>query len=185
MKVIALVGKLRAGKDTAFSLLKNQYPSIVYRFSFADQMKKEAGEALGYSEEEFKKILEADKELFRPYLQWYGTDYKQVYQKDRYIWARHLDEVLQKAKLPDNAIVVVTDLRFKHELEILQKNYDTTVIRIERRTILKKIYDTVKQKFIKSHRSETELDDLVCPTVYNTGSKQDLLNRILKVIPIE
>jgi len=185
MKVIAFVGKLRSGKDTAFNLLKKKYPNKVFRFSFADEMKKEAGNALGFTEEEFKKILEKDKELFRPYLQWYGTDYSQIYKKDRYVWVNKLDNILRETKLPEESIAIITDVRFKHELELLQKKYDTLVVRIERRSFFRKIFDNLKQRFIQTHSSETELDRLSCPIIYNRGTKQEFLQNILKVITID
>ena len=176
-KLIAFTGKKRSGKDTAFQTLKNHlYPDTkVIRIAFADEVKRECAKATGVSIEQ----MDEQKDLFRPLYQWWGTDFRRLYNPDYWIkkWeytvARTVNENDDKPLL-----IVVPDVRFLNEAAALKTWNNPLLIKVIRNDTYGKA-GIIEQKTVmeeedltKLHKSETELDLIACSKViYNTTIK--------------
>lgn len=121
MKVIAVSGVARAGKDTfadtLAEVIKDNHPNLkVARESFAEPLKLELAH---FVSEKFDKdifnLQGMDKDLIRPLLVAYGQA-KRMQTKGRY-W---LDLLIKKTSLSNPDIVIISDLRFKEELDWLR-----------------------------------------------------------------
>lgn len=119
----ALVGYMRSGKDSVAGCLRHLSPAVK-QISFATALKREAATALNATRREsadpyFTEAFFNDDNnrlRFRPFLQWYGTEYRRAIDPD--YWVRVLEaEVL---KNPTNDYVC-TDARFSNELEMLHR----------------------------------------------------------------
>lgn len=118
MKIIAVSGVARSGKDTVAnglaSVLKDMNPSIkVLRASFADELKREMSEFLveKFNIDPFN-CEGSDKELIRPLLVGYGQA-RRIQSQGQY-WVNIVDKKIE-AEQPD--VVIISDLRFA-ELEV-------------------------------------------------------------------
>lgn len=156
--LIGLSGKKQAGKDTFCRLMQETYPVPVIRVALGDFLKEEV----------FKYVLEPHgidiealhdgrKENFRLILQGWGTDFKRKLVDDNY-WIDCLDNHLRQANYPENALVVITDVRFPNEYDYI-KNNGGLVFRVNRPP--KGIFNKIK-KLLRigqdKHVSETSLD---------------------------
>lgn len=159
-KLIALCGKKRSGKDTAGSLYIEKYGYIKY--AFANPLKEACREIFMFNEEQMDgKLKETIDEKWgvspRKVFQIFGTemfrqrltdffpemkDIKENFWIYRFeLWYKNL------IKTNPNAKVVVTDVRFPNEANIIKKLCGT-VIKIERHT----------KKNNDSHSSEKSID---------------------------
>ena len=116
MKIIAVSGVARAGKDTIsdglVEVLKDMNPSLkIMRVSFAENLKMEMTEFLvdNFAINPFNADGE-EKELIRPLLVAYGKA-KRNQTKGRY-W---VDGVDKKIKEHNPDVVIISDLRFAEE----------------------------------------------------------------------
>lgn len=106
---------MQHGKDTICSILKKNITNKnVVRLGFADPLKKEIARACGVTVEH----IDENKPLFRPILQWWGTDFRRGQNKNYWIqqWAK------AAACYTSDDVVVVPDVRFQNEAEIIQYN---------------------------------------------------------------
>lgn len=112
MNIIALSGKKLSGKDTAaaaFAKVLRERGLEVECVAFADALKDEVCMACGVTRE----FLDANKAAFRPALQWWGTEFRRNFHGDSY-W---VDRLYARVKASAADAVVVTDMRFRNELE--------------------------------------------------------------------
>lgn len=116
MKIIAVSGVARAGKDTIANglaaVLKDMNPSLkILRVSFADSLKQEIAPFLieKFDIDPFQADGEK-KELIRPLLVAYGQA-KRRETKGRY-W---VDNVERKIALENPDVTIISDLRFAEE----------------------------------------------------------------------
>lgn len=116
MRIIAVSGVARAGKDTISdglaSVLRDMNPSLkVMRVSFAEDLKKEMSQFLieNFNINPFEADGK-DKELIRPLLVAYGQA-KREQTQGRY-W---VDKVQQKIALENPDVVIISDLRFAQQ----------------------------------------------------------------------
>lgn len=149
--IIGLTGKKQTGKDTVFKLTFKllRPPNRVLRLAFADAVKEEVACACGVT----VKFIEENKELFRPILQWWGTDFKRKLYGDSY-W---IDKLCKKViALSDSSekyltLVIITDVRFINEAEFIKFCNGYTV------KVVRPISST---SHVDKHISETELDSI-------------------------
>lgn len=184
LKILAVSGKKRSGKDEMYSTIQSHHgtmheyfePDHVFRLSFGDAVKQEVAQ---YILEPAFGITYADslKEEMRPKLrsiwQVWGTDLRQGLSGEDY-WHKKLGAQIQTLSLfsqKSRALLVITDLRFKHEMEYL-KNFDTFFVRVERSGLAS-----------DPHPSEVDLDDVPAAAwdkiVLNNGSLVDYQNKVL------
>lgn len=192
--IIAITGEARSGKDTASGYLQKMYG--YERFAFADPMKDILCTTLGIDLEtldafknnptthsvtgDFFYISNISSDLdytftefstdMRKILQRFGTDsMKKYFGND--VWASLL---ISRAHLWGCSKVVVSDLRYLNEYEVLQMSCEKlTVIRIHKEGTNKN--DT--------HSSEQELNKIPADyEISNNGSIQDLQNKLNKIL---
>lgn len=157
--LILLVGQKQSGKDTVYKLLAEQC-KIVHRFALADELKQEVARKFFVHTDE----IAANKELWRPMLQWYGTEYRQQIMGEKFYWCDKVAEQLE-ARLPDGHVGVITDVRFPHEVEYFQDRAAVYVVKVEREALVQK----------DKHPSETLQTGIVPDyTIYNSYSLDEL-----------
>jgi hypothetical protein len=142
-KIIGLLGITHSGKDTAgkYLISKHQFA----RYAFGDPVKEICKSLfslsdLQLSDPSMKEIVD-DRWGLRPrdMFQRIGTEFGQMgilklfpelkkKIKYRELWSRLFEEWL---KQQGNADIVITDVRFKHEIECIKK-YGGTIIKINR-----------------------------------------------------
>lgn len=112
MRLYGLVGKARAGKDTLVSIVQDNTDEVVVRHAFADALKDEVAAALGCS----ANHIENHKEVFRPILQWWGTEWRRAADADH--WIKRL-----AARLPwsHDVVVFIPDVRFDNEWTFIRR----------------------------------------------------------------
>lgn len=180
-RLIGIIGKKRAGKDTIGDYLVANHNFTKY--SFADPLKRGAMEIFGLTE---NQVFGDDKDKIatewgvtpRVLLQIMGTELFQYdiqehipeFEKiDRGIWVKRFQQWHKENK---DRNVVVCDVRFKHEAEAIIKQGGE---------IWKVIRDTNKYT-IDSHASEMELEEIqdLNAIIHNNSSLDKLYSNINK-----
>lgn len=120
MRLIGFMGRARHGKNTAADLLQS-YLEIVWGervqvSAFADGLKEEAARMLGHTVE----YIEDNKEVFRPFLQWYGTEYIREFRDRPNHWIDQLGLKIDQAAKDGVDFFLVTDLRFLNEAKYIK-----------------------------------------------------------------
>lgn len=178
MKTIILVsGKKRAGKDTVAQMIVEQLNSdySISRLSFAEPMKEILADTFDVELEDLEDyknfpklypVMVLHPELvesfelstdMRKILQRFGTEaMKKQFGDD--VWS----ELLYKKIYSD--ITVVSDWRFKSELEFLKKQPDVKVVTIRVNRIGQVVHD--------EHISEKDLDDVKTDFTLNNEDGQ-------------
>lgn len=190
MKVIAISGKKRAGKDQAAQYMMDYCEGLhCVKENFADPLKRECADATGIDITEFyddrperywlkwlgigflfpQLMGPARKERWRRLLQYWGTDFRREMCGYDY-WTNKYKERIKELEEEGVDLVVTTDLRFPNEVETV-KQLGGALIRVERPNL-----STANAQ----HISEVALDDdpgwhLV---IHNEGSKQDLRDAV-------
>lgn len=115
MIIIALSGKKQSGKDTVADILTElARPTRVFRLAFADALKEELACALGVTVD----YINQNKAKFRSLMQAWGDTRRAVNGNDYFV--NKLLVKLNDARYNNHCIVVITDLRYMHELIILR-----------------------------------------------------------------
>jgi len=142
IKLVGISGKKHSGKDTMAQAFITTLSDIkVIRMAFADPLKDEVCKACGVTRE----FLEANKSLFRPILQWWGTEFRRKLFGENY-W---IDRTFERIAVSVADVVLITDMRFKNEMAAVEKWPAGVTIRIER----------IGQDVKDPHPSEVDLDD--------------------------
>ena len=163
--IIGITGKKKSGKDTFFKALLETNKNLV-RYSFADDLKDEVSVACGCSVE----FIAENKDLFRPMLQWWGTEFRRTCYGEDY-WIKKLSVQIESGEalptlfcLPAQ-IPVITDVRFLNEAEFI-KARGGVVIRIL----------GVQSETGDTHASEVEMDLIQEDfTISNTAGLDELV----------
>lgn len=184
MKTIILVsGKKRAGKDTVAQMIVEQLQGAysISRLSFAEPMKEILADTFDVELEDLEDFKNKPKEYpivimhpelvesfelstdFRKLLQRFGTEaMKKQFGDD--VWS----ELLYKKIHSD--ITVVSDWRFKSELEFLKKQPDVKVFTVRVNRVGQVVHD--------EHISEKDLDDVIVDyALFNTLEDFDSLEK--------
>lgn len=184
-KLIGLCGQKRSGKDTCADYLVDNYNFTKY--SFAYPIKRGVMELFGFTEAQvfgdLKDLVDYDWGVTpRTVLQIMGTE---VFQYDipnyipelksigRGFWVKRFEQWLD---INDNIDVVVSDVRFQHEVDSIL-SLGGSVLKIIRPSLVS----------VDSHHSEQELNEIkgVGYIINNDNSLSDLhlkLDKIMKEI---
>ena len=112
MFVIGLSGKIGSGKDTVCEMIAEAHPGAKFlRIAFADALKEEVATACGVAVD----YLNQNKPLFRPMLQWWGTEFRRAQDADYWI-----GRAAAKMAASDASLVIVTDVRFVNEAQFVR-----------------------------------------------------------------
>jgi FMN phosphatase YigB (HAD superfamily) len=167
MIILGVSGKAGSGKDhLASCLVKMLPPETRYlRIALADHFKVDAVAKSGLT---FEEVFVKKTERSRSTLQQLGTEQgRQVFGKD--IWCRVLAVWIRalRERMPELAVVFVTDVRFPDEIEALRALPDVSAVHILRveapqrhahRMLAEANGDEEKAAVLRSHVSETALD---------------------------
>lgn len=135
MRLFAIAGCKRSGKDTAAAILKNVWQDDGHRigqFAFADALRDVCKIVFGYTDEHFNDPLFKERiaspilgDAWTPRraLQFVGTDlFRQ--QVDPDVWVRVGIERLRAMEQSGSfEAVLVTDCRFENEVQALKTNF--------------------------------------------------------------
>jgi hypothetical protein len=147
--------------------------------SFADAVKDDVVELLSYAVRTkgndlnltlpaiSRGTIEKHKnEVFRPFLQWYGTDFWRKYMGVEDFWLLRLDEKMQQNP---GVQFVIDDCRFPNEADFLRKR-GFIIVKIER------TFESNITEF-KKHASETEIDNIKPDVIFplDNRSNQEIL----------
>jgi hypothetical protein len=108
MKVIGLCGKPKAGKNAVAEITAGLVPGTVI-LNFSEPIIGECAKLLSVEPE----IIEADKEYYRPFMQWYGYDHKR--REDEEYWVRKIEAKLDEAEEAGAPLAVVCGVRAINE----------------------------------------------------------------------
>ncbi len=156
-KIIVFSGKQFSGKDTIAKILLDNFHSFK-RIGIADSIKLKYSEQKGISLDEIEK----NKSLYRQDLISLGN------------WGRSQDpDYWLNSIINYDGNTIVTDVRKKHELEILRKNNAFT-IRVESNLLSRQQRGTITSA---NDNTETELDSVSDwdYVIYNNDSYEKLL----------
>lgn len=176
--IIGFGHKRKRGKDTSAHLLYSLMNGInipTRKDSFALTLKEVCATVFGFTEEQLNGDLKEVEDGFwgftpRWALQTVGTEaFRQNVSAD--VWVRSLE----KRFLSHSSCVIVTDVRFPNEAEMIQK-HKGFVIKCER--------DVPFDEKKDCHPSETALDgfDKWDFEIDNNGTKESLMNRIQEIL---
>ena len=184
--IIGLLGTKHSGKDTAGSYLISKHQFM--RYAFGDPVKDICKilfslSDLQLTEPSIKEIVDDRWGLSpRNMFQRIGTEFGQIGLfklfpelktkiKYRELWTRLFEEWL---KQQGDGNIVITDVRFKHEIECIKK-YGGTIVKMNRNTYKN-----------DNHLSETELniipDDMIDYTIDNNHTLDDLYSQLDTII---
>ena len=162
MKLIGLAGQKRCGKDTVYSMLAELMPFAVIRLAFADDLKREVAQACGVT----ISFIESHKENFRLILQGWGTEFRREIHGRKY-WVHRMERSIhrvQSASKDPRLTVVITDVRFRNEAEMV-KGFGGSVVNVSRPYL----------QSSDNHASENDLAGYKFDsTISNSGSLDDL-----------
>lgn len=180
MSVIAITGFKRSGKDVMGKYLVDNCGFV--RYAFADPIREVCQTVFDWDSE----YMERHKEEVDPFwgispryaMQWIGTEGFQYYLPQdcplfsettgRIVWVK---KFLRWHERTQNKRVVITDMRFHHELDTLEEylGNDIISIRVDR--------DSVEPN--DTHASEQDIPDLnVDFEIENNGSLEELYEQI-------
>ena len=167
MKVIALSGHARTGKDTVAQMLQKQLREDGYTVlitHYADLLK--------YICKTFFEWDGRKDEKGRSLLQYVGTDVVRAKNPD--YWVDFVSDILN---LFDGRwdYVIIPDTRFPNEFNRLkERGFNAVHLRVVRPDFVSQL--TEKQQ---THPSETALNDITPDyCIYNTGDLKELNNRV-------
>jgi len=162
MTLLGLSGRKRSGKDTVCQIITRHANAV--RLAFADSLKEELAAACGVP----VRLIDEQKERFRPGLQWWGTEFRR--HDDGYYWLHKAAQALQNMR-PRADLVVFTDVRYPNEAAFIQENHGF-LWRVERPCFVRDG---------DNHPSETALDAFPYwnETIRNDGTLASLETEVL------
>src|ERR1019366_1254374 len=160
MKLYGITGKMRAGKDTFFSIVAERIPAR--RIAFADELKSECASACGVTVEQ----INADKARFRPLLQWWGTEFRRNLDSD--YWLKKMLAALDA--LPECGAVFVTDVRFENEAQLIRSR-GGEIIRVIRT-------NHHESGGLVGHASEIEMEGIMADYTVAAENVQELRDAV-------
>lgn len=165
--IIGISGKKQAGKDTLCDLLIKAADAKGTRIAFADALKEEVARACGVTVE----FINANKEMFRPILQWWGTDFRRKLKGETY-WVDKAIVKISQAIKSGKDLIIIPDVRFRSEALTLL-DLGAHVIRVSR-----------PEQAGDTHASETELDNFESfhHIILNTGTIEDLKPEVQAIL---
>ena len=148
--VIGLSGKSGHGKDEVYRIARRLLRGKrVEREAFGDLLKQQVADAVGFDVE----FVEAQKDFFRPLLQWWGTEFRRNLCGKEY-WVNRMRKQLERTSIFGKDIspdyIFVTDVRFPNEAELIREN-GGVVVRVERG-------DYIADENANKHSTETVMD---------------------------
>jgi len=111
--LIGLLGHKQHGKDSVFAALRQIEPTA-QRIAFADPLYEEVADACNVTVE----FIKAHKEVFRPMMQWWGTEFRRGIGGNDDYW---IDRAKDALRIVLNPVIVFTDVRFPNEAKMIKE----------------------------------------------------------------
>lgn len=161
MNLIILSGKAGSGKDTVASMLKSKLTGRTILLSYAHYLKMYAKNVVGWDGNEDTKP--------RTFLQDVGDLVKEI--DHNFLINRVIQDIEVYKHYFDN--IIITDARFKDEIEMIKQRYNGIVIRINGH------YNNLDEKQ-RHHNTETSLDNYTNYdyVIFNNGTMKELENKV-------
>ena len=163
MLIVGISGKKRSGKDEAADQIILALQAG-FKTAFADALKREVADACCVSVE----TIEENKAVFRPVLQWWGSNFRRDFQGQTTYW---IDQVVFKLATSDAHLAVISDVRFKNEFNFVKDRHGI-MLRIE----------SNRCNMDDQHPSETELDDATFDYVLRNDGTLEEFRKAVGVI---
>lgn len=187
--IIGLSGKKRSGKDTACLNLQRSLEKLgkkVIRVAFADLLKDEVYQYILSGLKLERKMLDNPlfKEDFRPLLIWWGSTLRRKLTAEEY-WINALDrKIINEQLINPNAIIIVTDVRFKNEATFLKTKWNAKIVRINRPlSFFEELKRKIKSLLKIEDLSERDLDNYKFDAVIrNNKGIKELNETITKIV---
>jgi hypothetical protein len=113
-----------SGKDTLAKFI-GQYLKVPFSIlRFADALKEEVAHATLTSVDE----INYNKDVFRPLLQWWGTEFRRQYQGNDNYWVDKVDRISLNLYSMGIKVVLVPDVRFKNEVQFIRRNNGILIV---------------------------------------------------------
>lgn len=182
--IIGFAGKKQSGKTTAANIIKSIHGNRVILLNFGDAVKKSLKAIFNFSDDE---LYGDKKEVINEYwgitprdiMQYYATDLMRFQLSQKYksigdnIWVKSLEyQINQIFNEHDYKIIVIGDLRFKNEYEMVKK-YNGITIRINKES---------EDNDYSNHISEHDLDDVKFDCEINNNGTIEELEKDIKHI---
>lgn len=172
-QLIAVCGAKRAGKDTIASIMSNQYG--YNHIKIAQKLKSVCKILFNFTDEQMESDCKDTIDAYwnispRQAMQWLGTDVMQYQIQhllpniDRKFW---IQSVINQIDMNPTIRYVISDLRFKHEVDELKKR-NVFIIKVDRPTMTNN--DT--------HISEKEYIDIQHDLLVKNEDMSNLINQI-------
>jgi hypothetical protein len=138
-KIVAVCGLKRSGKDTIAEYLERSMGFL--NVKIAGPLKQAVAHTFAFTKDQVEGDMKDDVDPRwgispRTAMQWFGTDIMQYKAQDimpgmgRLFWTKHL--VTKIHSYPMDQRIVISDLRFKHELDAMRESFSVFVIKVER-----------------------------------------------------
>ena len=160
MVIIGLIGPMGSGKTAIAHLLEEKLNGLL--FSYADPLREILQIMIGNSyslnrlapHEKNTKILPVINTTYRKFMTSFGTDYAREVLGDN-VWLNHMSSRLELAEKQGAKFVIIDDIRFLNELELIAaKNALSVFIN---RNALQSYYNKIKHSSdseFANHKSE-------------------------------
>ncbi len=123
--IIGISGNRCVGKDTFFKILFT-FDQRFRRYAFADSLKQDLSPLFKTQFNiDIFNVESKEKEIIRPIMISYGVAWRNI---DINHWVKKVYNTIQTQC--ENIIPVITDLRYKNELEFLREKYGDKLIHI-------------------------------------------------------
>lgn len=179
-KIIGITGKKYNGKDTIGDFLVKNHNYT--KLSFAAPLKSACKEIFAFDDQQLYGDLKEEVDPrwgFSPRqaLQFVGTELFRKQMKnldssiDEKFWVKCMEMKLKKIfASSQKSRIVITDVRFQNEIELIKSFCDTEIWKVENANIISN--DT--------HESEKMIDDLVGldEIIYNNSTIKDLYRKV-------
>ena len=174
MPIILISGHAGAGKTTLGNFISETYNKPSLEIALADKLKEITFKILKLCHIQIDSIDDLynreTKEQYRHYLQQIGTEICQT-SFGKTCWCEAIRKDIEDNK---NKLILITDIRFKHEIEWFKKNYkDVLCIKVSSNRIVQSA---------QFHISEQEVDELKCDYFIDNNSTLDNLKEEAKNI---
>lgn len=180
--LIGLTGKKQSGKSTISKHLQEQYG--FKELNFADSLKKALKEILDLTDEQLdgedkEKLIEGYNCTPREVMQWFGTDIMRNKISKRFpsihsVWVKNVERKLIEL-LKQNQDVVISDIRFKNEADLIVK-YGGYIIYVESDNNIEDLHESENNKIGYNYKIVNRKE------FYNTNYLSKDIHNIINLI---
>ena len=172
MKIIAIAGRKRSGKNTLADQIREHLPGTRIKYiAFADPLKDAVMEKLNIDNREMLDEFKNDDEILlhgkcvRKHITDTSDELKKIHGSRVFISETNnrINDIINSG---DTDLLMITDVRYLMEEEYCRSVLGALIIKLER-----------DHANTDTHKSETEVDEIKADiTISNNGTRDDLYN---------